>query len=132
MNEKSKIEIAFVILHYLVEEETQKCIQSIKENIDSENYRIVIVDNNSGNGTYELLQNLYRDDKKIILLHNDKNEGFARGNEKGIEFIRSNYNTEYICCLNNDVYLLEVKLNLDLLILNYLSFLRLIYECDLE
>lgn len=107
MNKKSKIEIAFVILHYLVDEETQRCVQSIKENIDSENYRIVIVDNNSGNGTYELLQNLYRDDKKIILLHNDKNEGFARGNNKGIEFVNSKYDVEYICCLNNDVYLLE-------------------------
>lgn len=107
MSNKCKIEIAFVILHYLVEEETQKCVQSIKENIDSQNYRIIIVDNNSSNGSYELLQNMYKDDNTIKLIHNDKNEGFARGNNKGIEFIRSKYDSEYICCLNNDVYLLD-------------------------
>lgn len=107
MNKKYKIEIAFVILHYLVAEETQKCIQAIKENIDSSNYRIIIVDNNSQNGSYDLLENLYKEDDNIILLHNKKNEGFARGNNKGIEFVNRMYDSEYICCLNNDVYLLD-------------------------
>lgn len=107
MNQKYKIEIAFVILHYLVAEETQKCVQSIKENIDSKNYRIIIVDNNSENGSYELLERLYQEDQTIELLHNEKNEGFARGNNKGIKFVNSKYDSEYICCINNDVYLLD-------------------------
>lgn len=107
MNHKYKIEIAFVILHYLVAEETKRCVESIKENIDSENYRIIIVDNNSGNGSYELLEKLYQEDEDIVLIHNEKNEGFARGNNKGIEFVNSKYDVEYICCLNNDVYVLD-------------------------
>jgi len=40
--------------------------------------------------------------KKLILIKNDKNEGFAEGNNIGIEYALSNLNLDYIMLLNND------------------------------
>jgi GT2 family glycosyltransferase len=41
-------------------------------------------------------------DKKIFLLKNKKNYGFADGNNIGINFALNNLNTDYISLLNND------------------------------
>ena len=43
--------ISFVILHYNSIEDTQKCIQSIKQLDGHQEIKVVIVDNASPNGT---------------------------------------------------------------------------------
>lgn len=100
-----KIDISFVILHYLVSEQTKKSIDSIKSNIDTDNYLIVIVDNCSNNGSVESIEEYVKYDDKVSVLKNEKNLGFANGNNRGISYIRENYDCSFICVLNNDVYL---------------------------
>ena len=51
--------ICFVILHYNGIEDTEKCIQSIRQLAGQEDIRIVIVDNASPNGTGKLLAHRY-------------------------------------------------------------------------
>ncbi len=99
------INISFIILHYLVSDQTKKCIDSIKKNIDTDNYLIVIVDNFSNNGSIEEIEKYVKDDEKITILKNKQNLGFANGNNAGIKYINQNYNCDFICVLNNDVYL---------------------------
>ncbi|MCD7929408.1 MAG: glycosyltransferase [Clostridiales bacterium] len=101
------IDITFVILHYNVTNETYNCVSSIKENIDTKNYYIIIVDNNSPNKSGMIIAEKYRNDKKIHILINKENLGFAKGNNIGIDYARK-LNSKYICCLNNDI-LLEQK-----------------------
>lgn len=110
MKSKKNCDIIFVILHYLLEEETIKCVSAIKENVDTQNYHIVIVDNASNNGSYEKLLEKYKDSDFISLIKNVENLGFAKGNNVGINYVKENYNFRYICCLNNDVYLLDRNL----------------------
>lgn len=43
-----------------------------------------------------------RSDKKIILIKNDSNYGFAEGNNIGIRFALKNLDSKYILLLNND------------------------------
>ncbi len=105
-----KIDIAFVILHYMTFEDTDECIRSIKENIDTEQYAIIVVDNNSNNGSYEALRDLYSSDERIVLLHNDDNLGFAKGNNAGIFYCKEYFDADYICVLNNDIILQEKDL----------------------
>ncbi|OPX60225.1 MAG: N-glycosyltransferase [Methanobacterium sp. PtaB.Bin024] len=40
--------------------------------------------------------------KKLFLIKNDKNEGFAEGNNIGIRYVLNNLNPDYILFLNND------------------------------
>ena len=40
--------------------------------------------------------------KKLILIKNNKNYGFAEGNNIGMRFILNNLNSDYVLLLNND------------------------------
>lgn len=102
-----KIRIAFVILHYLTYFDTRECVDSIKKNIGSDEYRIIIVDNNSRNGSYESLQNAYSEDEHIVFLHNEENLGFAKGNNVGFQYAKNAYNPDYIVFCNNDICLIQ-------------------------
>lgn len=99
----------FVILHYLVDEETVKCVESIRRHCAQADgrYTIVIVDNDSANGSYERLLRRYGQDGDVVLLHNDANEGFARGNNRGYGYCRTQLGCDYIVTLNNDVVLAD-------------------------
>ena len=99
--------VGFVILHYNVIDDTIACVQSIQRNIDTNNYLIVVVDNCSPNETGKKLLELYHDEKKIHVILNEMNLGFAKGNNIGIEYAQDYQHCNYICCLNNDTILTE-------------------------
>lgn len=103
-------EITFVILHYNVINETINCINSIQNNIDTENYHIVVVDNKSPNNSGQHLLNKYNGCTNITVILSEENVGFAKGNNLGIKYVYENYSTKYLCCLNNDTLLLEKNL----------------------
>lgn len=98
-------DIVFVILHYNTIKETENCIQSIKENIDTDLYHIIVVDNCSPNNTGLILQQNFKEDEKVTIIMSKENIGFARGNNIGIDYAKSYLHPAYICCLNNDTLL---------------------------
>lgn len=101
------MKIAFVILHYNVVDETEKCIESILTRCDADNYSIVVVDNCSLNGSGEKLYKKYKDDSKVHVILNKKNLGFANGNNVGIDYARKKMNADFVVVLNNDTYLVQ-------------------------
>ncbi len=104
LKKKSKLincKLGFVILHYMTFEDTVLCIESIKNNV-SEKKHIVVVDNASSNDSFKKLREKYKNDSEITLVRSDENIGFARGNNLGIEKLRSMYRCEYISVMNND------------------------------
>lgn len=104
---KTKHEFVFIILHYLTDDTTQSCIDSIIKTSVSGSYKIIVVDNNSPNKTGRKLKRLYKNHSVIDVLLNAKNFGFAKGNNIGIEHARSKYNPKYIVVLNNDIILTQ-------------------------
>ncbi len=101
------MDICFVILHYNVIIETKNLITSIKERIDTENYKIIIVDNASPNKSGVELYREYEKDYGVDVILNEENIGFARGNNIGIDFSLLKYNPKFVCCLNNDTLLIQ-------------------------
>ncbi len=95
---------SFVILHYKTQEDTFDCIESIKELSSTEKVSIVVVDNASNNGSFEEIQNRYGSDPSVILIHNEKNLGFAQGNNIGYAYAKEN-DADFIAILNNDIIL---------------------------
>ena len=67
--------IYFIILHYMVEKETEKCVDSILKLDGSK--KIVIVDNCSPNDSFNKLNEYYINNKDVILLQTSENLGFA-------------------------------------------------------
>lgn len=87
--------VAIVILTYNNIEYSKTCLESIRKHTDEGTYEIVVVDNNSTDGTKEWL----REQADIKLQLNDKNEGFPRGCNTGIGMAGKDCD---ILLLNND------------------------------
>lgn len=81
MDEKEYV----VILNYNNWMVTVQCVESIKKQVNSERIVTIIVDNGSVNDSFSKLTNLYKCDTSIIILKTNKNYGFAKGNNIGIQ-----------------------------------------------
>lgn len=77
---------------------TKACIESIQANTPGA-YELVLVDNGSTDGTLAYFQSI--EGAKVI--HNEENQGFAKGCNQGIEVSSG----DYILLLNNDVIVPE-------------------------
>ena len=74
-----------------------KSVESAIENIDAE---IIVVDNNSKDGSCNMVKTLF---PKVKVIANNKNHGFSKGNNIGV----SQAQGEYLCILNPDTVVSE-------------------------
>ena len=88
------MKIVFVILHYLAIDETYKSVDSIEKKIDTDMYKIVIVDNASPDKSGALLKEHYKNDDHVEVLLNQENLGFARGNNVGFRYAEKTWNRD--------------------------------------
>jgi O-antigen biosynthesis protein len=79
--EKYYNKISVVVLNYNNKGIIDKCVDSLIRNNDRYNYEIVIVDNQSQDGSYEQLKEKYKN--KIVLVKNEKN-GCSSGRNLGV------------------------------------------------
>ena len=77
---------------------TRLCLESVLRNTEYANYEIIVVDNNSDDGTSAYLQEMAARHDQIKILLNQHNYGFAKANNQGIALSRG----EYLVLLNND------------------------------
>lgn len=109
------MKVVFVILHYITIDDTTQCIESILENVEYNNYSIVIVDNGSKNNTGNELKEQYRDNKKVNIIINDENVGFAKGNNIGFRYAKNQLNADFIILLNNDTVITQHEFIINLI-----------------
>lgn len=103
-----KNRLAIVILNYNCAEDTVECIDSILRQEDIE-IETIIVDNGSTDDSVNVLTRRFGDTNRIHIIVNDKNLGFARGNNVGIRFAREELNCAYVFVLNADTVILDRK-----------------------
>lgn len=94
--------VCFVVLHYLVENQTIECVESIRKTCKGEDYKIIIVENASPNESYKQVQQFVNASSDCELIVSKENLGFARGNNLGYKIARKKYNPDYIVVANND------------------------------
>lgn len=99
--------IGFVILHYLSLDDTLECINSILCKIDTSDYCIVVIDNASPDGSGISLSNHFKKDEKVHIIQNQKNLGFSRGNNIGIDYARKRCGCDMVVVLNNDTCIIQ-------------------------
>lgn len=97
---KLKPKVSLIILTYNNIDLTINCLDSIEKNTEYDNYEVIIVDNLSNDGTQEYLMNRFAGNDKYTIILNDKNFGFAGGNNIGLEHA----NGDILVVLNNDTY----------------------------
>jgi hypothetical protein len=92
--------VSIIILNWNGLEDTIECLESLKK-ITYSNYEVVVVDNGSQGDAVEVLREKFGD--YIHVIENDKNYGFAEGNNIGMRYALANFNPDYILLLNNDI-----------------------------
>jgi GT2 family glycosyltransferase/polysaccharide pyruvyl transferase WcaK-like protein len=90
--------VSLVIVTYNHLAVTRLCLESVLRNTEYPNYEIIIVDNDSIDGTPAYLRYLADRYPNVRIRLNPTNEGFARANNQGIALSRG----DDIVLLNND------------------------------
>ena len=96
-NISNQPKVFIIILNWNNLQDTIECLESVKK-LDYHNFEIMLVDNGSTDGSIQVLEKRY---PEIILLKNERNLGFAVGNNNGIEKAME-LGCEFIFLLNND------------------------------
>lgn len=93
---------AAVILNYNSYDLTCECINSLlKQNV---NIEIVVVDNASTDDSLKKISEKFENNNYVHTIKNTINEGYACGNNKGINYVRHNFKkVKYISIINPDI-----------------------------
>ena len=90
-------EVVIIVLNWNGFEDTVECIGSLKKQ-SYPNYKILIVDNGSTDGSDELLKKEF---PELAFIQTGKNSGYAGGMNAGMRHVLAS-RAEYIILLNND------------------------------
>lgn len=120
---------ALIILNFNNYEDTINCIESV-EKYNTAPVKLIIVDNASTRpgaraelrkyliGRYKQETKIYSDEdinqiksnitlSDCSLINSDTNEGYARGNNKGLKLVEWDSSVDYVMILNNDVLFVQ-------------------------
>lgn len=95
-------DISIVIVNYRVKNILRKCLNSIARSKESLNHELIVVDNNSEDGSVELIR---EDFPEVTLIENRRNRGFSFACNQGIK--RSS--GRYVLLLNPDTIFPESR-----------------------
>ena len=94
--------ISIIVLNYNNENVIFHCLDSLLNNRERYNYEIIVVDNQSTDGSYEKLLKMYKNNKEINILRNQKN-GCSSGRNLGVKAATK----DYILFLDSDQWALH-------------------------
>lgn len=91
--------VAVIIVNYNGEKYLPDCLESIAKVNYNGLFKVVVVDNNSEDNSLPIIKSF--DNLQIKLIENEKNLGFAEGNNMGIRWAMEN-GFDYVYLLNQD------------------------------
>lgn len=93
------VDLSVIIVNWNTRQLLADCLNSIKATLDELPVEIIVVDNNSTDGSQAMLQDQF---PQVRLIQNRENVGFARANNQGMAVSRG----RYMLLLNTDALLL--------------------------
>lgn len=94
----NNVMISIIIVNYNTKELLINCINSIYKETKEVNFEIIVVDNNSKDGSEDAIKEVF---KNVIFIQTGENLGFGRANNVGINRSKG----KYIFLLNSDTIL---------------------------
>lgn len=97
---KKKIimDLSIIIVSFNTKKLTTDCLKSIEKEGSKIKIEVLVVDNNSSDGSKEALRDFKTDKFKFIAIFNESNDGYAKANNQGIKLAKG----KYILLLNSD------------------------------
>lgn len=96
----NSFKISIIIVNYNVEFFLEQCLNSVQKALEKVNGQVFIVDNNSIDGSVDMVRRKF---PQYNLIANNDNKGFSKANNQGILLS----NAEYILLLNPDTVVEE-------------------------
>ncbi len=100
LKKMAKPRLSIVILSYNTRFLLRKCLLSLKKVRNELDFEVIVCDNASVDGSYEMV---VKDFPWVKVVKNKKNLGFAKGNNRAKNLVRG----EYILFLNSDTLVLK-------------------------
>lgn len=97
--------VVVVVVNYNGGEVVMNCINSLINLTDYPNYKIVVVDNGSTDGTLERLSAI----EQVDLFKTNENIGFAPAMNVGWRYVIGKYNPQYIQRMDSDITTIQSK-----------------------
>lgn len=98
-------DLSIIIINYKTPSLLRQCIKSILRNTPKLNFEIIIIDNNSRDGSAEMIEDNFYSVVKLIA--NKKNLGFPKAVNQGVDAAKA---SKYILLLNPDITVLPNSL----------------------
>lgn len=96
--------ICFLILHYRTMDETIACVAQIKALHSADiAVEVLIVDNCSADGSYEMLCSEYSQDAQVRVVSAPENKGFSAGNNFGYAALENRETLDFLVLCNSDL-----------------------------
>lgn len=93
-------DVSIIIVSYNTKEILRECLASIKNSKIKSSYEVLVVDNDSSDGSNDMVKKDYPD---IELIENKENAGFSKANNIGIKKSQG----KYVLFLNSDTIVYE-------------------------
>lgn len=94
------MQLSVVILNYNVRYFLEQCVHSVRKAIQNIDAEIIVVDNHSPDDSCAMIRRQF---PEVILIANQENSGFPKGNNIGVAAAKG----RYICILNPDTVVAE-------------------------
>ena len=94
------MKLSIIIVNYNVKHFLEQCLKSVEKAIEPLDAEIIVVDNNSVDGSLKMLNYKF---PKVIVISNKTNTGFSVANNQGINIAKG----EHILLLNPDTVVQE-------------------------
>lgn len=92
--------VSIAIVNWNTRDLLEACLGSIFKETTAFPVEVIVVDNNSNDGSCEMVKKIF---KQVTLIENPENLGFARGTNQGLQSARG----EYALMLNSDTVILD-------------------------
>lgn len=94
------MKLSVVILNYNVRYFLEQCILSVQKAIEDIHAEIIVIDNDSRDGSCQMVKAQF---PEVVLIENKTNVGFSKANNQAVSVARG----EYVCILNPDTAVAE-------------------------
>jgi len=92
--------LTVIIVNYNVKHFLEQCLHSVFKSLEGLEGEVIVIDNNSVDGSCQMLREKFSD---VTLIENEKNLGFSKANNQGIRSSKG----KYILLLNPDTIVQE-------------------------
>lgn len=93
------MDLSIIIVNYKTRGLLKYCLKNILELNLPLNFEIIVVDNNSQDGSVEMIRSLYGSNPRVKLIESKKNLGYSAGNNLAIK----EGNGKYLLIFNSDI-----------------------------